>query len=281
MTLECRIPASPPIQRESLVDALESYHYSIRSVDCCGLLNIRPSRLVVLSPNEAADVFGNDLESLTAFEESDGILLRTTLAYKFVSRSSIFCDVYFWHLWDIIVFSGWLLLDVETLSRKYNRGVASYLALVRTSDIISSSPSWLSSCGLDNFADVDVGYSIFDDICKTFTRFLFDNKWFGGYDFDWANSRNVSLHRIPLNVHFSKFRRMVRNHRPLSAVIASILEINALCVSATSGLPRGFLVTDYYQLRALLIDQIKPIIHCSDLELPFSHISAHLDVNRL
>ena len=283
MSIECRIPSSPPIQRDSLVCAVEGYHDSIRSDELCSSLdvNIRPSRLAVVSFNEASNVFGTDVESRIAFEQSGGLLLRTTLAYNFVSRSSIFCDINFWHLWDIIVFSGWLLLDVERFSRQYNRGVSSYLALVRTTDILKSSSSWLSTCGVDKFADVDVGYSIFEDICRTFSRFISDNRWLGGHNFDWANSRSVSRQRLPFSIHASNLTHMVNNRRPLSIVIASILEINALCVSASSGLPVGFLVTDYYHLRNLLIDRFNLIIHSSELESLFSHISCHLDLNHL
>jgi len=283
MRLECRFPSSPPIQRDSLVCALEGYHESIRSDEFCSSLdiNIRPRRLAVLSLNESAKVFGSDVDSFIAFEQSGGLLLRTTLAYNFVSRSSIFCDINFWHLWDIIVFSGWLLLDVELFSRQYNRGVSSYLALVRTTDTIKSSSSWLSSCGVDKFADVDVGYSIFEDICSTFSRFIFDNRWLCGHNFEWANSRSVSRQRAPFSIHASNLTRMVNNRCPPSIIIASILEINALCVSASSGLPSGFLVTDYYHLRTLLIDRFNLIIHSSELESLFSHITCHLDLNHL
>lgn len=281
MVSDIRLVRRNPVHRSCLINSLLNFHRSVGSNEGCSFVNIRPSRLTVLNSDDVETFFGDDLGSLALFHQSEGILLRTTLSHKFISRAGVVCDVNFWHLWDTIVFSGWQLLDVHAFVSIYGNGVPSHLALVRSMSTFSSSTCRLSSIRLDILSFPDVGYSIFEDICTIFRRFVSVSQWLGGHSFKWAKTKSAPARRLSFAKQVDNLSSMVRCRLPLPVVICHMLEINALCVSSSSGLPSGFLVHDYYHLKSLLIDRLNLVVHSSNLSLMLANLYRYVDVNHL
>ena len=281
MVSDLRVVRCNPVRRSCLVNSLLNFHSSVGSNEGFSFVSMRPSRLTVLNYDEVEAFFGADLGSLALFNHCEGILLRTTLSHKFVSRAGVLCDVYFWHLWDVIVFSGWQLLDVQAFASLYGNGVTSHLAVVRSISTFSSSTCRLSSIRLDVLCSADVGYSIFEDICTIFRRFVSVSQWLGGCSFKWAKTKGAPACRLSFAKQVNKLTSMVRCRHPLPVVIYHMLELNALCVSSSSGLPPGFLVHDYYHLKSLLIDRLNLVVHSSNLSLMLANLYCYVDVNNL
>ena len=276
-----RVVPDAPIDRRQLVDNLNGLRGIVLSGGCDLAMQSRPVRLSVLSDADAMGLFGDDLASYHTYQHIGGVTISSPLCYKFMTRSRILCDINFWCLWELIVFSGWKLLDVASFNCRFGRVGCCYMMLIPSVDVFAEACCALSCTGVDPFCSAHVGYGVFREIFSFFFTLVMKFQWFGGVRINWPSNRDGLIRRMDFSSEVKSFLAMVDARCPVSDIIEAMLSFNAVCVSSSSGFPTGFDASVYSDLVALFIQQLNLELHCVDSAACFPLLLAYLNVDRL
>lgn len=274
ISLHVRVVPSRPIRRTELIKLLNSLAESTQS----GL-----SDLTVLTYSECLGVIpqrgvAKDFLSL------GGVLIKSVACRKFCDGRNLLCDFDFWRLWDVIVFSGWCCLDVKAFNSLVKSRKLEYIALVRrdprTSSLMMPSSNVLP-CS-DPRCVERLGYGVFSDIQKLFSKYCSDCVWFGHRAFPWP--------RGPLWVRYQQkyfeyqvelIGRLIMSRQPIPTILKLILEINAYGISFTVGLPDGINLNCVDDLSVLLTEELFSLVHFSHFDDELRHLLSFCDVDNL
>lgn len=274
------VPDSP-IHRRQLVANLNGLRGILLSGGSELAIQSRPVRLSVLSDANVLSLFGDDHASYHTYQITGGLIISSSLCYKFMSRSHVLCDVNFWCLWEQIVFSGWKLLDVASFNTRFIGVGCRYIMLIPSTDVFAQESSALSCIGVDPFCSVHVGYGMFREIFSFFFKLVMKFQWFGGVRINWPSNSVGFTRRLDFSGEVSSILVMIDARCSMVDIIEAMLSFNAVCVSSSSGLPIDFDVNMYSDLVTLLIQQLNLELHCVDSAACFPLLINYLNVDRL
>lgn len=276
-----RVAPDAPIHRHELVSNLNGLRGILLSGGGELANQSRPVRLTVLSDADARGLFGNDHASYHTYQLIGGVIISSSLSYKFMTRSHVLCDVNFWCFWEQIVFSGWKLLDVASSNLIFGGLGCRYMILVPSTDMLAQSCCPLSCIGVDSFCSVHIGYGVFREIFSFFFSLVMKFQWFGGVRINWPSNRDGLFRRLDYSGEVKSFLAMIDARRPVADIIDAMLSFNAVCVSASSGIPIDLDVNMYSDLVPLLVQQLNLELHCVDSASCFPLLLNYLNVDRL
>lgn len=244
-----RVPLRP-WTRDDIIDAL---------VERC---DVSPPGARVLDQHESNMVI-DDHASKSLFCECGGILIETDLSRVITGSSSVLCDIAFWTFWDVIIFGGWVFIDVVKFNTIYNHGRMKYIALVPSNYLLHCSCCRLFDVGTDERCDVNSAYSVFSSIIELMESFSSHYYWFNGSArFSWpSNLLSVTHQSRFFEYQFELLFYRIKLREPIKVILCHLLDLNALAVSITSMLPPNFDANDVDDLKSLLLDQLVGVVH--------------------
>lgn len=274
ISLETRVVPTRPIRRSELINSLNSLDGS----------NISGSSLVTVLSDYECEVVLSGTSLPSNFTAIGGVLIKTALSRKFCDGRNLLCDLNFWQLWDVIVFSGWCCLDVTRLNSVIGCGSIEYVALVRSEQVLLS-PLWTaytSSYRADWRCVEGAGYGVFSDIYNVFSLLTSKCVWFDNTAFPWpSRSLLVKYQQRFFEYQVELLGRMIECRRPTHNILKQVLDINAFAVSCTSGLPEGVNLNCIGDLQRLMLDELMSIVHFNHEEVDLSHLLSFCDVDYL
>lgn len=276
-----RVVPDAPIDRRQLVANLNDLRGIVLSGGSELVKQSRPVRLSVLCDADAMVFFCDDLASYYTYQLIGGVIISSPLCYKFRTRSRILCDVNFWCLWELIVFSGWKLLDVASFNCRFGEMGCRYMMLIPSVDVFAQASCALSCIGVDPFCSAHVGYGVFHEIFSFFFTLVMKFQWFGGVRINWPSNRDGLIRRLDFSGEVKSFLAMIDARCPVSDVIDAMLSFNAVCVSSSTGFPTGFDASVYSDLVSLFIQQLNLELHCVDSAACFPLLLNYLNVDSL
>ena len=270
-----------PIQRNLLLAMLDNYNSSIGSTHSVG----GNGSVSVVNDSATADYFSPDIKSLNAFRCAGGLLLQSPLASKLVDRRYLLCDVNFWRFWDNIVMrSGWTMLNTEKFNAAFSAGSICYIALVRSipkESSVSWSGSELANITSDVICCASAGYGVFMDIYHVFRNHIFNLKW-------GKQSSHVSGLRLFIRYQRGLFKyqlnllhRMICCQVPVVDILLFVLDLNVILMGFTSHLPVDFDANNLSHRKRLLVEQLLCYVNFTCYRDAVSNLRVFCDVEYL
>ena len=277
-----RIVVNRPIRRTKFLSLFDNY-----SALFCELHSCSSSSCIsvdVLDESIVSQLFGSDQRSLASFRLVGGVLLRSSLAAKLLSKCNVLFDLSIWYFWDLVVMqSGWSLLDVTEFNACLGCADVLYLGLVRFLPsqlcnqrcVSSHSPCTSSLCSIrcERLFSVDVAYGLCSDISLLLSRKALVMKSVAGPD-------NFSIRELgQLKYQLYLLDRMIECRRPISEIFMFCMDINALLVSKRGLLDRDFDVFNLSHMSELLADEVLNSVLLKLYCLKFEQLSADVVVD--
>ena len=255
-----------PVQRRILLKMLDDYNNGFgNDID----VSHPPNRVIIVSDIAVNKLFQPDNISAALFHSAGGVLLRTSLSYKWRDRKHLLCHLNFWRLWEIVVMqSGWVILNVRQFNLYFNGGSCGYIALIRpdfykliyTSD---SGPCRLATLRPDKLSNADIAYGVFKDIGNMLRKQLTKEAWNDRLATSEFTRLLTNNQRSYFQYQIKYLDRLITCRRPPLEILKLILEMNALAVGYSSPLPRSFDVSKFQHRRSLLLQQMRIYVHFS------------------
>jgi hypothetical protein len=238
----------------------------------------------VLDESIVSQLFGSDQRSLASFRRVGGVLLRSTLAGKLLSKRDVLFDLSIWYFWDVVVMqSGWSLLDVSELNACLSCSDFIYLGLVRflpsrlcaerCASVHSTCTSLMCTIRCESLFSVDVAYGLCSDIGLLLSQKAFEIMSDTG-SADKFTSRELGQLKYQLVL----LDRMIKCKRPISQLLMFCMEINALLLFKRGLLHRDFDVFNLSHMSDLLADEVSSVVLLKLYSLKFDQLSADVVV---
>lgn len=278
----CRVAVNRPIPRSNVLVLFDNY-----SASFCEFLGCSSSSCIsvdVLDKSIVSQLFGSDQRSLASFRRVGGVLLRSTLASKFLSKRDVLFDLSIWHFWDVVVMqSGWSLLDISELNAFLSCSDFIYLGLVRflpsqlcaerCASVHSTCTSLMCTIRCERLFSVDVAYGLCSDISLLLSQKAFEIMSDAG-SADKFISREVGQLKYQLVL----LDQMIKCKRPISQLFMFCMEINALLLFKRTLLHCDFDVFNFSHMSDLLADEVSSVVLLKLYSLKFDQLSADVVV---